>query len=83
MDFSECISDQSFGPAVEGCRDNFDFTIKFERVVFMLIPTTIFIAISLPRLLYLMRRPVIVNGGSKFLQAAKLVRDLLYVVGRI
>jgi hypothetical protein len=79
MDFSACISDESFGPAVEGCRGDFDFTIKFERIIFMLIPTTIFIAISLPRLLYLIRRPVIVDGGSKFLQAAKLVRHVASV----
>lgn len=72
MEFSGCLNDESIGPAVEGCRGDFDFTIKFERICFMLIPTIVFMAICLPRILYLSHRPVIVYGG-KILQAAKLV----------
>lgn len=76
MEFSGCINDESLGPTVEGCRGGFDFTIKFEKIFFMLIPTTVFIAICLPRLLYLIRRPVIVDGGGRRLRAAKLVRSI-------
>ncbi|PVH82064.1 P-loop containing nucleoside triphosphate hydrolase protein [Cadophora sp. DSE1049] len=72
MEFSGCLNDESIGPAVEGCRGNFDFTIKFERICFMLIPTTVFIAICIPRILYLIHRPVIVYGG-KLVQVTKLV----------
>jgi hypothetical protein len=76
MEFSGCFNDESLGPTVEGCRGDFDFTIKFEKIFFMLLPSTLFIAISLPRLVYLIRQPVIVDGGGRLLQAAKLVRPI-------
>jgi ATP-binding cassette subfamily C (CFTR/MRP) protein 1 len=78
MEFSGCISDESLGPAVEGCRGDFDFTIKFEKIFFMLIPTAVFIVLCLPRIVYLVRRPVIVDG--RVLQAAKLVRHSISLV---
>lgn len=76
MEFSGCFNDESLGPTVEGCRGDFDFTIKFEKICFMLLPSTLFIAIGLPRLIYLLRRPVVVNDGGRHLQAAKLVRPI-------
>ncbi|KAI0879864.1 P-loop containing nucleoside triphosphate hydrolase protein [Annulohypoxylon maeteangense] len=60
MDFSGCPSDESFGPTVQGCRDDFDFTIMFEKIFFTLIPTAVFIAICLPRATFLARKPTIV-----------------------
>ncbi|KAH9220185.1 hypothetical protein DL95DRAFT_433377 [Leptodontidium sp. 2 PMI_412] len=72
MEFSGCVNDESIGPAVEGCRGDFDFTIKFERICFLLIPTAIFITICLPRIFYLSRQPIIVYGG-RILQIAKVV----------
>ncbi|KAH7411054.1 P-loop containing nucleoside triphosphate hydrolase protein [Cadophora sp. MPI-SDFR-AT-0126] len=72
MEFSGCLNDEAMGPAVEGCRGNFDFTIKFERIFFMLVPTTIFITVCIPRILYLIHRPVVVYGG-KLIQVTKLV----------
>lgn len=62
MSFSSCISDASFGPAVRGCRGDFDFTLKFEKIFLSIIPTSVFLAISLPRLVYLTRRPTIIRG---------------------
>lgn len=76
MDFFGCINDESLGPTVEGCRGDFDFTVKFEKGFFMLIPATLFIAISPPRLPYLIRRPVIVDGGGRLFQSAKIVRHI-------
>ncbi|SPQ21485.1 0a5b51b6-253b-4161-aad1-e30c33b8129a [Thermothielavioides terrestris] len=70
MDFSGCADDDSFGPAVRGCRGDFDFTIKFEKIFFALIPAPIFIAFSLARIVHLARKRVIV--GSAFLRAAKI-----------
>ncbi|ROW01307.1 hypothetical protein VMCG_05930 [Cytospora schulzeri] len=61
MSFAGCVDDGSFGPAVEGCRGGFDFTLKFEKIFLSLIPASIFIAASLPRFIYLLRRPVIVK----------------------
>lgn len=73
MDFSGCLNDESIGPAVQGCRGDFDFTIKFEKIFFDLLPTAIFLATCLPRIVYLARRPAIVGGV--FLRYAKLVRN--------
>ncbi|KAL2257594.1 hypothetical protein VTK26DRAFT_9425 [Humicola hyalothermophila] len=70
MDFSGCPDDDSFGPAVRGCRDDFDFTIKFEKIFFTLIPAPVFIALALCRIVYLARKPVIVGGV--LLRTAKL-----------
>ena len=71
MDFSGCLDDQSFGPTVRGCRDDFDFTIKFEKIFFALIPASIFVAVALARVVYLARRPTLVTGV--LLRTAKLV----------
>ncbi|KAK1757136.1 P-loop containing nucleoside triphosphate hydrolase protein [Echria macrotheca] len=64
MDFSACPDDELFGPAIQGCRDDFDFTIRFEKIFFSLIPASVFIAGSLTRALYLYtRRPVLIGGN--------------------
>jgi ATP-binding cassette, subfamily C (CFTR/MRP), member 1 len=75
MAFSGCLNDDTFGPAIHGCRDNFDFTIKFERMFLTLIPESIFMAIALIRIAYLGQRPRIVKGS--WIWALKLVRHLL------
>ncbi|QKX60884.1 uncharacterized protein TRUGW13939_08030 [Talaromyces rugulosus] len=82
MEFSGCFNDESLGPTVEGCRGDFDFTIKFEKIFFMLLPSTLFIAMGLPRLVYLIRQPVIVDSGgsSRLLQAAKLIALSVYSI---
>jgi hypothetical protein len=77
MDFSGCADDDSFGPAVRGCRGDFDFTIKFEKIFFALIPAPVFIALALSRVVYLARKPVIVGGA--FLRITKLVSSSLVV----
>jgi ATP-binding cassette, subfamily C (CFTR/MRP), member 1 len=71
MDFSGCLDDDSFGPAIHGCRDDFDFTIKFERIFFSLVPALVFIVIALTRIVFLVRLPKIVGG--LILRGIKLV----------
>ena len=71
MDFSGCRDDNTFGPAVHGCRGDFDFTIRFEQLVLGIIPPAVFIPLVLPRLLYLWQKPFLVAG--RLLLAAKLV----------
>ncbi|KAK6854265.1 hypothetical protein PG995_009358 [Apiospora arundinis] len=61
MAFSTCKNDDLIGPNVSGCRDDFDFTIKFELVVFSVVPAAIFVILALWRTLHLSRKPVIVN----------------------
>jgi ATP-binding cassette, subfamily C (CFTR/MRP), member 1 len=72
MDFIACLEDDSLGPSVHGCRDDFDFTLAFEKVFFSLIPASLFIAIALARIALLVRRPQIVDGA--LLRYVKLVR---------
>ncbi|CAK7227110.1 hypothetical protein SBRCBS47491_006458 [Sporothrix bragantina] len=71
MDFSGCRDDDTFGPAVRGCRGDFDFTIRFEQLVLGIIPPAVFIPLVLPRLLYLWQKPKLVAGH--ILLAAKLI----------
>ncbi|KAI0376568.1 P-loop containing nucleoside triphosphate hydrolase protein [Hypomontagnella monticulosa] len=78
MDFRGCLNDDSFGPTVQGCRGDFDFTITFEMIFFALIPTAVFIAVCLPRAVYLARRPTIV-GGTIF-RNIKSVAICVYIV---
>ncbi|KAI5922440.1 ABC multidrug transporter [Camillea tinctor] len=64
MVFSTCFdtNDQSIGPSVFGCRDNFDFTVKFEEIFFSLVPSAIFILVSLWRIAVLRRQAVVVDA---------------------
>ncbi|KAL0933869.1 ABC multidrug transporter [Colletotrichum truncatum] len=67
---SRCLNDDSLGPGVQGCRGNFDFTLRFERIFLAIIPAAVFAALSLPRIAYLARKPRIVDAKS--IQAIKL-----------
>lgn len=68
---STCLNDGSWGPGVQGCRGDFDFTQKFERIFLSIIPTSVFIASAIARVAVLAQRERIVNGV--LLQLVKLV----------
>ncbi|KAK4669961.1 uncharacterized protein QC763_207550 [Podospora pseudopauciseta] len=76
MDFATCTDDASFGPSVQGCRGDFDFTLKFEKIFLAIIPAAIFIALSLPRIVQLHRKPGIVGGV--ILRYLKLISIAIY-----
>ncbi|KAK1835744.1 P-loop containing nucleoside triphosphate hydrolase protein [Podospora conica] len=77
MDFSTCPDDILFGPTVDhDCRGDFDFTIKFEKIFFSLIPASIFVALSLTRVLYLTRQATVVAGT--WFKYAKLAVAFVY-----
>ncbi|KAK0666398.1 putative multidrug resistance-associated protein [Cercophora samala] len=78
MDFASCIDDASFGPSVQGCRGDFDFTLKFEKIFFAIIPAAIFIVISLPRIVQLYRKSDTVGGA--ILRYSKLTAILVYAI---
>jgi ATP-binding cassette subfamily C (CFTR/MRP) protein 1 len=63
MAFLECLNDDTFGPAVYGCRDNFDFTLTFEKIFLSLLPASLFIVSGQTRIIFLARRPRIVKGS--------------------
>jgi hypothetical protein len=76
MDFSGCVDDDSFGPAIHGCRDNFDFTIKFENIFLSIIPASLFIVVALGRIIILGRQPEAVSGS--ILRGVKLAATNAY-----
>ncbi|KAH0437123.1 ABC multidrug transporter [Colletotrichum camelliae] len=78
MNFMSCPNDDSIGPSVQGCRDDFDFTLKFERIFLAILPTTLFISLSIPRIIILVRRPKVVGGVS--FQCIKLAATTIYAV---
>ena len=59
---SECLNDNSFGPHVLGCRDDFDFTLQFEQIFLSILPACIFMSAAFVRLVMLVRRPTMVGG---------------------
>lgn len=61
MNLHEC-NDDSFGPTVQGCRGNFDFTKTFERIFFCIIPNALFLLGALVRIYDLSRQPRIIRG---------------------
>jgi hypothetical protein len=67
-----CRNDGSIGPAVQGCRDDFDFTVTFENIILTIVPASAFLILGLGRLLLLRARRPIVNG--RVFSLAKLVR---------
>ncbi|KAF5510100.1 ABC transporter FUM19 [Colletotrichum siamense] len=78
MGFFACVDDESIGPSVQGCRDDFDFTLKFEQIFLSILPSSIFIALSLPRAVSLLRKPNIVGGT--LLQCVKIVFFAVYAI---
>ncbi|KAH7361060.1 ATPase-like protein [Rhexocercosporidium sp. MPI-PUGE-AT-0058] len=81
MDFSGCNDDKSFGPVVHGCRDDFDFTIRFENIFFSLVPNTIFAILATLRILAIFRYPKLVHwrvlAGCKL--AVSLILSAIYL----
>ncbi|KAM5360718.1 hypothetical protein ACJA88_014729 [Fusarium oxysporum] len=74
-----CLNDDSLGPAVRGCRGNFDFTVVFEDVVFVIVPAIAFICLGFLRISKLCRchRPIV---GPSAVQWTKLL--VLIILGR-
>lgn len=54
MDFANiCDADVGFGPTVTGCREDFDFTLLFEKTILSILPSSVIIlilAVRLPQL---------------------------------
>ena len=55
---------------MEGCRNDFDFTMVFEQSFFSIAPSAIFVLLAAIRILYLIQKPPILKGHS--FQAVKL-----------
>jgi hypothetical protein len=72
--FTNCTGDDAFGPVIQGCRDEFDFTMRFERIMFSIVPSSAFLTVSLIRIAIVIRRGTGSLTKSPVLLAAKLVR---------
>lgn len=68
-------ADDAFGPSVDGCRDDFDFTIAFEQYFFSLVPSVLLLLVAPWRLQILSRMHQKVNGSG--LRVIKLVGILV------
>lgn len=65
-------AERAFGPAVSSCRRVFDFTLFFEELFFVLLPSSLLLIGSAVRLTVLVQRPVL--GTRSLLYFLKLVR---------
>ncbi|KAJ5180006.1 hypothetical protein N7492_003216 [Penicillium capsulatum] len=75
MEVREC-NDDLFGPAVQGCRGNFDFTKSFEHIFLSVIPNALFLVTAAIRIYHLGHQPRIVKGT--LFQLLKLGLLLVY-----
>ena len=73
LNSTQCLNDYTFGPVVEGCRDNFDFTAVFEQIFFSIIPSAFFILLGIIRIRHLGRKPRVLALRSRGIQTVKLV----------
>ncbi len=48
-------ADQAFGPAIRGCRSQFDFTLFFEETILTLLPCIVFMVLAVFRIIALLR----------------------------
>ncbi|KAI0503440.1 putative ABC multidrug transporter [Xylaria bambusicola] len=80
MSFITCsnTNDQSFGPGVIGCRDDFDFTVRFEQLFFSLTPCALFILLSIGRIIALARHSIVVE--ARYLWLSKLGATISYTL---
>ncbi|KAK9424900.1 putative ABC multidrug transporter [Seiridium unicorne] len=61
---SSCVGDASIGPAVIGCRGDFDFTITFEETVLSILPSAFFVLLAAWRLWTLVKLQPVVQGHA-------------------
>ncbi|RSL98853.1 hypothetical protein CEP52_010121 [Fusarium oligoseptatum] len=81
MSESLCLNDGSLGPGVRGCRGDFDFTQKFERIFLQIIPAAVFVAAAFARVVVLSQRSRIVGG--LFLQSLKAGFLIVYSIAQL
>jgi ATP-binding cassette subfamily C (CFTR/MRP) protein 1 len=51
-----CLNDQLLGPVIKGCRGNFDFTQLFENAFLSILPSSIFLVLSVVRIANLIQK---------------------------
>ncbi|KID91337.1 ABC transporter, transmembrane domain, type 1 [Metarhizium guizhouense ARSEF 977] len=74
--------EDDFGPIVEGCLDNFDFTLLFQEAILSITLMGVTILLLLHRLLHLYKQPQKVYSGG-LLQKAKLVAFAVFTTVQV
>lgn len=74
-------ADERFGPSVSSCRREFDFTILFEEIVLVIVPSCTFVVLAAILLLFSRRRRLVVRRGQ--LHAFKLVSATALALAQI
>lgn len=64
-------ADRVFGPAIQGCRSDFDFTLLFQDSVLGILPSSVLIILAAARLVFLARRHAV--ASLKWLYHSKIV----------
>lgn len=77
MQNATACDDASFGPTINGCRGNFDFTLLFEQSFFSITPSSLFLLLSAARLSILLSRRTRQVSGTRF-QLGKLAAIACY-----
>jgi len=72
--FTRCPVDDALGPVIQGCRGDFDFTMRFEGIFFSILPNCVFFSISILQLVAVIRRGARSHDASLLLLTAKSVR---------
>jgi hypothetical protein len=49
------VNDDVFGPVIQGCRSNFDFTLLFEQTILSIGPAALLLLFAPPRVIRLLR----------------------------
>jgi ATP-binding cassette subfamily C (CFTR/MRP) protein 1 len=62
--FCPSSADDAFGPQVQDCRGGLDFTLRFEHIIFTIVPSIAFLVAVPFRLLHLFTRPIVVSGRA-------------------
>ncbi|KFY76365.1 hypothetical protein V499_03976 [Pseudogymnoascus sp. VKM F-103] len=81
MTLMGCLNDDTFGPVVQGCRDDFDFTQKFERILFTAVPASAFILVAIVRVSHLAQKPRLVLATP--FQLVKILTIIIYAASQL
>lgn len=71
--------ERAFGPAVDACRDRFDFTLFFEETILTILPAGVFLIAAVVRLVWFVLWAPPRRVALSVLYLAKLVSFVLSI----
>ncbi|KAK5989200.1 ABC multidrug transporter B [Cladobotryum mycophilum] len=76
-------ADRSFGPQVDSRCRGFDFTLQFQDIFFVCVPSAVFIFLSVWQTLNLLGKPAAFSTRSRTLRASKLITFTLLLASQV